>query len=110
MNASTRPDSAAEGTDREEGTGSATQDPIGPHGPEGSAGPESGDQVIGGGTEGTAPLDFDDDEIYSGRGNSTRTGGTADAPGGDSGRLGPPSEQFSDRNGPSDPDQGRGGS
>ena len=74
-------------------------DAIGPHGQDT---PEPGGIVSGGGGEDTAPLNFDDDEIYSGRGNTARTGGTTHANGGDSGRVGPPSEQFSDRNQPSD--------
>jgi len=74
-------------------------DPIGPHGQDAAT---PGGIVSGGGGEDTAPLNFDDDEIYSGRGNTARTGGTTHANGGDSGRLGPPAEQFSDRNQPSD--------
>jgi len=58
--------------------------------------------VQSGGGAGTPPLDFDDDEIYSGRGRS-RDGGTTSARGGDSGKLGPPAEQLSGKNGPSDP-------
>jgi hypothetical protein len=81
---------------------SSSSDPIGPHDDEEQ---QTGDRVEGGGTEGTPPLNFDDDEIYSGRGKEQRTGGTANAPGGDSGRLGPPGEQLSDSNGPSDPDR-----
>jgi hypothetical protein len=57
--------------------------------------------VQGGGSAETAPLNFDDDEIYSGRGK-VRSGGTTQAPGGDSGKLGPPAEQLSDSNTPSD--------
>ena len=60
--------------------------------------------VLGGGGPDTAPLNFDDDEIYSGRGKRARTGGTTHAAGGDSGRLGPPAEQLSGTNTPSDPD------
>ena len=89
----------------ESADGGVRQDPIGPHGQDT---PAPGGHVSGGGSEGTAPLDFDDDEIYSGRGTSVRTGGTADAAGGDSGRLGPPSEQLSSRNGPSDPNRAGG--
>ncbi|MBB1600782.1 hypothetical protein [Variovorax sp. UMC13] len=74
-------------------------DAIGPHGQDT---PVPGATVSGGGAEDRAPLNFDDDEIYAGRGNMARTGGTTHAKGGDSGRLGPPSEQFSDRNQPSD--------
>lgn len=51
-------------------------------------------------------LNFEDDEILSGRGNHARTGGTWNAQGGDSGKLGAPSAGLSDRNGPSDPDRG----
>lgn len=51
-------------------------------------------------------LNFDDDEVMSGRGNNERTGGTWAAQGADSGKLGPPREIMSDRNGPSDPDSG----
>lgn len=54
-------------------------------------------------------LSFEDDEVMSGRGNGARTGGTWNAEGGDSGKLGPPREILSDRNGPSDPDRGPGG-
>jgi hypothetical protein len=75
-------------------------DAIGPHG----ADTPTGGAVIGGGGPDTAPLNFDDDEIYSGRGNNARTGGTTHAPGGDSGKLGPPAEQLSGTNTPSDPD------
>jgi hypothetical protein len=50
-------------------------------------------------------LNFDDDEVMSGRGNNERTGGTWAAQGADSGRLAPPREIMSDRNGPSDPDR-----
>ncbi|RYZ12374.1 MAG: hypothetical protein EOO24_03530 [Comamonadaceae bacterium] len=78
-------------------------DPIGPH----DEGQQPGGQVIGGGGEGEPPLNFDDDEIYSGRGNHARAKGTDHSAGGDSGRLGPPSEQFSDHNAPSDPDAKR---
>ena len=63
------------------------------------------------GSVGEAPmagdmLNFDDDEVMSGRGNNQRTGGTWDAHGADSGKLGPPREIMSDRNGPSDNDGG----
>jgi hypothetical protein len=63
------------------------------------------------GAAGEAPmagdmLNFDDDELMSGRGNNERTGGTWAAQGADSGKLAPPSEIMSDRNGPSDPDGG----
>lgn len=79
---------------------SAGIDAIGPHGVD----EPTGDAVLGGGGPDTAPLNFDDDEIYSGRGNHARTGGTTHAQGGDSGRVGPPAEQLSGTNTPSDPD------
>jgi len=66
-------------------------------GPDGARG-----VVQSGGAEGTPPLDFDDDEIYSGRGR-VRDGGTTHSSGGDGGKLGPPAEQLSGSNGPSDP-------
>lgn len=50
-------------------------------------------------------LNFDDDEETHPRGKTTAAGGTWDAQGGDSGRLGAPSAGLSDRNGPSDPDR-----
>ena len=71
-------------------------DPIGPHGPK----PPSHGQVSGGDAGTEADVNFDDDEIYSGTGNNTRRGGTRKSPGGDSGALGPPSEQLSDSNQP----------
>lgn len=62
------------------------------------------ERVITGGTQdGTAALNFDDDEIYSGRSSRTHTGGTVAAKGGDSAPLGPPAEQLSDSNGPGEP-------
>ena len=68
----------------------------GDHGSTGEA-PMAGDQ-----------LNFDDDEVMSGRANNSRTGGTWDAKGADSGKLAPPTEILSDRNGPSDPESGSG--
>ena len=68
---------------------------------------ESGphDRVDGGGADGRADLNLDDEEIMSGSaGRNARTGGTANAIGGDSGRIAPPAEMLSDRNGPSAPD------
>jgi hypothetical protein len=65
----------------------------------------SGGIVQSGGTPDQAPLNFDDDEIYSGR-SKKRDGGTTQERGGDSGKLGPPAEQLSDTNGPSDPAHG----
>jgi len=89
---------------REGEPGTPGQDAIGPH----DDNPPTRGAVEGGGTPGgTAPLDFDDDEIYSGRGK-VRSGGTADAKGGDSAPLGPPAEQLSSTNGPSDPALRRG--
>lgn len=74
-------------------------DAIGPHGPQ----PPSRGRVDRGPDQGAPePLDFDDDEIMSGRGKAQRAGGTSAAEGADSGRLGPPSEQLSDSNLPSD--------
>lgn len=55
------------------------------------------DKPMGGGS-----LNFDDDEVMSGRGNNARSGGTWAAQGADSGELAPPAEILSDRNGPSD--------
>lgn len=71
---------------------------------------QPGGQVISGGGEGRPPLNFDDEEIYSGRAKARRSAGTTQAPGGDSGRLGPPTEQLAPTNGPSDRDSpdGRG--
>lgn len=65
------------------------------------------DRVESGGTPDSAPLNFDDDEIYSGRGK-VRSGGTTQAEGGDSGLLGPPAEQLAPTNSPSDPALRRG--
>jgi hypothetical protein len=56
------------------------------------------DKPMGGGA-----VNLDDDDIVHPRGKVTGKGGTWDAEGGDSGKLGPPSEILSDRNGPSDP-------
>jgi hypothetical protein len=81
----------------------AVQDALGPHGDN----PPSRGRVESGGTPDTAPLNFDDDEIYSGRGK-VRSGGTSQAEGGDSGLLGPPGEQLSPTNSPSDPALRRG--
>lgn len=60
--------------------------------------------VSGGDADGRKALDFDDEEIYSGRRSRAHSGGTAASAGGDSGKLGPPAEQLSSSNGPSDPD------
>ena len=84
----------------------AESDPVGPR----DAGQQPGGQVSGGGTEdGTAPLDFDDDEIYSGRGKNVRQGGTAHAEGADGAPLGPPAEQLSESNAPVEIQPQRGG-
>jgi hypothetical protein len=72
-------------------------DAIGPS----DGGQRPGGKVDGGSASDQMTVNFDDDEIYSCTGNNTRRGGTADAPGGDSGRLGPPAEQLSRSNGPS---------
>ncbi|WP_295855810.1 hypothetical protein [uncultured Xylophilus sp.] len=63
---------------------------------------QPGGQVDGGSAGDRMQIDFDDDEIYSGRGKNVRMGGTQQAEGGDSGELGTPAEQLSDRIGPSD--------
>jgi hypothetical protein len=57
------------------------------------------DKPMGGGT-----VNLDDDPMDRPRGNNAGTGGTWDAQGGDSGRLGPPGAGLSGTNGPSDPD------
>lgn len=61
-----------------------------------------GGVVDGGSSSGREAVNFDDDGMYSGRGNGAASGGTANAQGGDSGRLGPPSEQLSPHNQPSE--------
>ena len=58
------------------------------------------DKPMGGGS-----VNFDDDDMAHPRGKETGKGGTWEAQGGDSGKLGRPAEILSDRNGPSDPDQ-----
>jgi hypothetical protein len=58
------------------------------------------DKPMGGGS-----VNLDDDDELRPRGNTTRTGGTWQAQGGDSGEVGKaPGPGLSDRNGPSDPD------
>jgi hypothetical protein len=57
------------------------------------------DKPMGGGA-----VNLDDDDMAHPRGKTTGQGGTWEAQGGDSGKLGPPAEILSDRNGPSDPD------
>lgn len=56
------------------------------------------DKPMGGGA-----VNFDDDDMAHPRGKVTGQGGTWEAQGGDSGKLGRPAEILSDRNGPSDP-------
>ena len=51
-----------------------------------------------------AIVNLDDDELTHPRGNTAGNGGTWQASGGDSGKLGAPAEIQSDRIGPSDPD------
>jgi hypothetical protein len=50
-------------------------------------------------------VNFDDDDEIHPRGKTTAAGGTWDAQGGDSGKLGAPSAGLSASNGPSDPDR-----
>jgi hypothetical protein len=50
-------------------------------------------------------VNLDDDDEINPRGRTTAAGGTWEAQGGDSGRLGAPSAGLSDRNGPSDPER-----
>jgi hypothetical protein len=71
-------------------------DAIGPHGPN----PPSRGRLERGDAGAEPQVNFDDEEIYAGRGNNARRGGTAASDGADSGRLGPPSEQLSDSNQP----------
>ncbi len=47
-------------------------------------------------------INLDDDDLTHPRGKTTASGGTWQAQGGDSGRLGAPAEILSNRNGPSD--------
>ena len=69
-------------------------------GPRGDLQPPSRGRASSGPAGAEPEVDFDDDEIMSGPGNNARRGGTWKATGGDSGRLGPPSEQLSDSNQP----------
>ena len=62
---------------------------------------DAGARVEGGGGAETPPLNFDDDEIYSGRSSAVRSGGTTHSNGGDSAPLGPPAEILSNTNQPS---------
>ena len=55
------------------------------------------DTPMAGGT-----INLDDDDLTRPRGKTTAAGGTWQAQGGDSGKVGPPGEILSDRNGPSD--------
>jgi hypothetical protein len=52
-------------------------------------------------------VNLDDDDMVHPRGKVTGQGGTWEAQGGDSGKLGRPAEVLSDRNAPSDPDNRR---
>ena len=52
---------------------------------------------------GDGAVEMDDVGLLSGRADDQRTGGTWAAQGADSGKLAPPGETMSDRNGPSDP-------
>lgn len=54
-------------------------------------------------------INFDDDGVISDRDNHARTGGSWAAQGGDSGKLAPPREIVSGRNGPGDTDNGGSG-
>lgn len=55
-------------------------------------------------------VNLDDDSLERPRGNTTRTGGTWQAQGGDSGRIDhAPGAGLSDRNGPSDRSPGKAG-
>lgn len=76
-------------------------DPVGPNDGEEH---DQGAKVESGGGPDTAPLNFDDDEIESGRSGGTRSGGTTHAIGGDSAPLGPPAEILSPTNEPVDRD------
>ena len=73
-----------------------------PVGPTDGQNHDRGAKVEGGGGPDVAPLNFDDDEIYSGRSAGARSGGTMHAKGGDSAPLGPPAEILSDTNEPSE--------
>jgi hypothetical protein len=52
---------------------------------------------------GGGAVNLDDDDMVRPRGKVTGKGGTWEAQGGASGKLGRPAEVLSDRNGPSDP-------
>lgn len=73
-----------------------------PVGPTDGQDHDQGARVEGVGGPDTSPLNFDDDELYSGRAGSIRTGATTHAKGGDSAPLGAPAEILSDTNEPSD--------
>ncbi len=91
-----RPRPDADATSATRPRAAEAPDAIGPGGNDPAQQP--GGRVDGGSSSAQPALDFDDDEIYSGRGNGAATGGTANAAGGDSGRLAPPSEQLSSSN------------
>jgi hypothetical protein len=78
------------------GDNTGRPDAIGPHG----INPPSRGRASGGDAGAEPQVNFDDDEIASTGGSNARRGGTWKATGGDSGELGPPSEQLSDRNEP----------
>jgi hypothetical protein len=63
-----------------------------------------GGKVDGGSASERVAVRLEDDEVMSGRGNNARRSGTMNASGGDSGRLGLPSEQLSSSNSPREHD------
>jgi len=71
-------------------------DAIGPS----DSGQLPGGRVDGGSAGDRLEMNFDDDEIYSGTGNNSQTGGTTHAKGGDSGKVDKPAEQLSGSNEP----------
>lgn len=81
-------------------TSSAQPDLVAPSGVNQGDHGVAGDKPMAGDT-----LNFDDDDETHPRGKTTAAGGTWEAQGGDSGKLGAPSAGLSDRNGPSDPDR-----
>lgn len=84
--------------DKSQATEDEDADPVGPSDGQDH---DKGARVEGGGGPDTAPLNFDDDEIYSNRDGGVRSGGTTHAQGGDSAPLGTPAEIMSDTNKPS---------
>ena len=81
-------------------TGSAQPDLVAPSGVNERDDGVADDQSVAGGG-----VNFDDDDAAHPRVRSTAAGGTWEAQGGDSGKLGAPGAGLSDRNGPSDPDR-----